>query len=158
MMPAKLRREDLALFGGRPLFDEPLHVGRPNIGDREVFLESVGEILDRRWLTNDGPVVQRFEAVLADRLGVRNCIAVCNATVALQILFAAAGAKGEVILPSFTFVATAHAVAWQGLSVAFADVLAVPPLSRSSSESRGREDFCFSSTPRTPSRRRTGEK
>jgi hypothetical protein len=35
-----------------------LYVGRPNIGNRERFLERVNGILDRRWLSNNGPVVQ----------------------------------------------------------------------------------------------------
>jgi dTDP-4-amino-4,6-dideoxygalactose transaminase len=45
-----------------------LHVGRPNIGNRECFLERVNGILDRRWLSNDGPVVQEFEKKVADLL------------------------------------------------------------------------------------------
>ena len=48
-----------------PAFGEPLHVGRPNIGDRERLLERIGDALDRRWLTNDGPLVQEFEAAVA---------------------------------------------------------------------------------------------
>ncbi len=45
----------LAIFGGRPRFAEPLHVGRPNIGDRARLSERIEDMLDRRWLTNDGP-------------------------------------------------------------------------------------------------------
>lgn len=47
-------RHDLALFGASPAFAEPLHVGRPNMGSREMFLKHVNEIFDRRWLTNNG--------------------------------------------------------------------------------------------------------
>src|ERR1700730_6174141 len=50
--------EDLAINGAPPMFAEPLHVGRPNIGNRDRFLRRVNEILDRGWLSNNGPVVQ----------------------------------------------------------------------------------------------------
>ena len=51
-------RADLAINGAPPAFAEPLHVGRPNIGNREAFLAHVGRILDNQWLTNNGPMVQ----------------------------------------------------------------------------------------------------
>ena len=40
--------EDLAIFGGQAEFEDKLHVGRPNIGDRELFLDRVNDILDRK--------------------------------------------------------------------------------------------------------------
>ena len=52
--PTKASLEDLAIFGGTPAFKENLHVGRPNIGNRERFHERVADILDRKWLTNGG--------------------------------------------------------------------------------------------------------
>jgi len=61
-----------------------LHVGRPNIGNRERFLERVNEILDRRWLSNNGPVVQEFERKVAEILGVKHALAMCNATAAMD--------------------------------------------------------------------------
>src|SRR5688572_16544963 len=108
--------DELAVFGGAPLFAEPLHVGRPNIGDRERFPARVNDILDRRWLTNNGRYVHEFEAKLAANTGARHAIAVCNATVGLEIAINALGLSGEVIVPSFTFVATAHALQLQGLT------------------------------------------
>lgn len=114
--------QHLAILGGPAEFDEPLHVGRPNVGDRQRFLARVGEILDRVWFTNNGPVVQQFEAALQARFGVNHVIAVCNATLGLEITTRAAGVTGEVIVPAFTFVATAHAIQWQGLSPVFADI------------------------------------
>jgi hypothetical protein len=51
---------ELAVFSGRPAFKDPLHVGRPNIGRRERFLQLVNDIIDRRLLTNNGPLVQQF--------------------------------------------------------------------------------------------------
>ena len=99
-----------------------LHVGRPNIGNRERFLQRVNEILDRRWLSNNGPVVQEFEKKIAETLGVKHAIAMCNATAAIEIACRALGLKGEVILPSYTFVATAHALQWQEITPVFCDM------------------------------------
>lgn len=101
---------------------ETIHVGRPNTGDRQSFLNRVNEILDRNWLTNNGPVVQEFEQKLAQYLGVRHVMAMCNGTVALEIAIRALELEGEVILPSYTFIATAHAIFWQGLTPVFADI------------------------------------
>ncbi|MBQ5948344.1 DegT/DnrJ/EryC1/StrS aminotransferase family protein [Massilia sp. ST3] len=115
-------RADLAVNGAAPAFEELLHVGRPNIGDREAFLRYANDIFDRRWLSNDGPLLQEFEARIAAHLGVRHCVAMCNGTIALEIAIRAMGLQGEVIVPSYTFVATAHALQWQGITPVFADV------------------------------------
>jgi len=114
--------KDLAVFGGRPAFAEPLHVGRPNIGERQRFLDRVNDTLDRRWLTNDGPYVKEFEQRLIDLTGVKHCIALCNATIALEIAIRALGLRGEVIVPSFTFIATAHALRWLEITPVFCDI------------------------------------
>jgi len=103
-------------------FENILHVGRPNIGNREAFLKYVGEILDRRWLTNNGPLVQMLESRIADYLGVKHCVAMCNGTVALEIAIRALDLHGEVIVPSYTFIATAHALHWQAITPVFADI------------------------------------
>lgn len=105
-----------------PAFSEPLHVGRPNIGDRKKLMARIEGILDRNWLSNNGPLVQEFEAKLAAYLGVKHCIPICNGTVALELATRALDFGGEVILPSYTFVATAHALQWQGITPVFADV------------------------------------
>ncbi|MFA6147806.1 MAG: aminotransferase class I/II-fold pyridoxal phosphate-dependent enzyme [bacterium] len=114
--------DDLAFFGGPKAFPENLYVGRPNIGDRERFLGRVNDILDRKWLTNNGRYVQEFEKRVADFLGVRHCISMCNGTIALEIAIRALGMKGEVIVPSFTFVATAHSLQWQQITPVFCDI------------------------------------
>ncbi|GAB3729405.1 aminotransferase class I/II-fold pyridoxal phosphate-dependent enzyme [Luteimonas pelagia] len=113
---------DLAINGAPPAFDELLHVGRPNMGDREAFLRLAGEIHDRRWLTNNGPLVQELERRVAALHGVRHCVAMCNGTIALEIAIRALGLEGEVIVPSYTFIATAHALHWQGIAPVFADI------------------------------------
>src|SRR6476660_9340581 len=118
----KRRVEELAIFGGPPTFSEALHVGRPNVGNRAAVLRRIDSALERRWLTNNGPLVQEFENRVATLLSVRHCIAMCNGTVALEIAARAVGLAGEVIVPSFTFVATAHALQWQSITPVFCDV------------------------------------
>lgn len=122
--PAEIGTGKLALLGGQPAFAEKQHVGRPNLGDRQRFLERVDDLLDERWLTNDGPLVQEFERRIASLVGVRNCVAMCNATVALEIVTRALGLAGEVIVPSYTFIATAHCLQWQQITPVFADIRA----------------------------------
>ena len=113
---------DLAVFSGQPAFINKLHVGRPNIGNRETLLERINDILDKKWLTNAGPYVEEFEQQIANFLGIKHCIATCNGTVALEIAIRALGLDGEVIVPSFTFVATAHALKWLGVTPVFCDI------------------------------------
>jgi dTDP-4-amino-4,6-dideoxygalactose transaminase len=112
----------LAVFGGSPAFDRPLHVGAPNIGDTEAILSRIRGVLERRWLTNNGPCVIELERAIASMHRVEHCVAMCNGTLALETAIRALGMTGEVIVPSFTFVATAHALTWQGITPVFADV------------------------------------
>jgi len=78
--------------------------------------------MHRRYLTNGGPFVEEFEEKVADRLSVRHCIATCNATMGLMVLARAFELQGDVVMPSFTFVGTAHAIRWLGLRPVFCDV------------------------------------
>lgn len=105
-----------------PVFREPLHVGRPNIGSRARLTERLEGALDRLYLTN-GPLVREFEERLAEVAGVDHCVAVCNATIGLQVAAKAAGIRGgdEVIVPAFTWVATAAALDWIGIVPVFCD-------------------------------------
>ncbi|MBW3593604.1 MAG: aminotransferase class I/II-fold pyridoxal phosphate-dependent enzyme [Actinobacteria bacterium] len=112
----------LAVLGGEPAFGEPLHVGAPNLPDRAELLRRFEQVLDSGWLTNEGPLLREFERRIAALAGVEHCVATCNATTALGLAFRALGLSGEVILPSFTFVATAHALQWQGITPVFCDV------------------------------------
>ena len=114
--------QDLAINGAKPAFRQTLHVGRPNLGNRDAFLKYAEEIFDRNWLTNNGPLLQEFEQKIADFHNVKHCIAMCNGTIALEIAIRALGLKGEVIVPSYTFIATAHALHWQAITPVFADI------------------------------------
>jgi dTDP-4-amino-4,6-dideoxygalactose transaminase len=121
-MTSRRTPTDFAALGGIPLFDEIIHVGRPNIGDRAEFLRLVQSVLDSRQFTNGGPLVRRFEAMLSEHLEVRNVVCVTNATLGLQLLYRALELQGEILLPSFTFVATAHSALWEGLTPVFCEI------------------------------------
>lgn len=113
---------DLAIFGGKSHFNEKLHVGKPNIGSRNKLMGRMNEMLERGWLTNNGPYVREFEQRISELTGAKHCIAMCNATIALEIAVRALGMSGEVIVPSFTFVATAHCLQWQEITPIFCDI------------------------------------
>ena len=115
-------RDRLAICGGRPRFETPRHVGIAPIPDRETLHTRLDQILDARRFTNDGPFVKEFEARLGRLSGDVEAVTVCNATVGMQLLLKALRLEGEAILPSLTFIATAHACLWEGLEPVFVDV------------------------------------
>lgn len=109
-------------MGGAPEFDQPLVVGRPNLGDTERFMSRMEQIIASRRFSNNGPFVREFEARIGQLTGARNCVATCNATIGLELTINALGLTGSVIVPSFTFIATAHVIERCGLTPLFCDV------------------------------------
>lgn len=106
-------------------FDDPILVTRPYLPPLEDFQKGCAEVWASKWLSNDGPMRQRFQAKLAAYLGVpeTNLALFNNGTLALEIGFQAMGlAGGEVITTPFTFVATSHALMRVGAKPVFADV------------------------------------
>jgi dTDP-4-amino-4,6-dideoxygalactose transaminase len=89
--------------------------------DPERLARDITRILESRKLTN-GPYVRELEERAAEYLGVRHCVAVSSCTSGLMLVLRAADLSGDVVVPSFTFAATAHAVSWNGLRPVFADV------------------------------------
>jgi len=108
----------------------PLVVGKPNLLDPDGFMKDVKDILATRHFTNVGPYALELERMAADYLQVKHVISVSNATAGLELALRAADfAPGsEVIVPSYTFVATAHAVATVGLTPVFCDANATSHL------------------------------
>lgn len=115
---------DLAAFGGTPLFKMPRHANAPHFPGRSEFMKRVGSIFDSNWFTNDGPEVVELERQISSFLGVKHCVLTSNGTLGLQLLARALSLQGEVIVPSFTFIATAHAMEWEGVKPVFCDVRA----------------------------------
>ena len=97
-------------------------MGRPNVPDLPGLMRSVEDTLASGWLSNDGPRLREFEAKIEEVSGASYCVATNSGTSALQITARALGMTGEVIVPSFTFIATAHAFWWQNLKPVFVDV------------------------------------
>jgi dTDP-4-amino-4,6-dideoxygalactose transaminase len=95
-------------------------IASPWLPPWEEVVERFNEIWSRGRLTN-GACVERLEAETAALLGVRECVAVSSCTSGLMLAARCLGLQGEVILPSFTFFATGHALLWNGLTPVFAD-------------------------------------
>src|ERR1035438_8003415 len=109
-----------AIRGGAPAFSERFRFIKPTLPDFQSVVSAYQGFYDAGMITN-GSLVQRFESAAAERLGVNHCVAVSSCTSGLMLLLKALGVTGEVILPSFTFFATGHAVLWNGLKPVFAD-------------------------------------
>ena len=121
-MTVLLTATDLpAALGGRPAFDEKLPLVRPALGRTRVLARTHERILRSGILTN-GPTVRELEETVAARLGVPHVVGVSSCTSGLMLVLQAVAARGPVVLPSFTFSASAHAVAWAGGTPVFAEV------------------------------------
>ena len=96
--------------------------GRQEIDEDDIA--AVVEVLRGDWLTT-GPAVGRFESAFAELVGAEHAVAVTNGTAALHLAMLAAGIGpgDEVIVPTFTFAASANAGRYVGADVVFADVL-----------------------------------
>jgi dTDP-4-amino-4,6-dideoxygalactose transaminase len=103
-------------------FDKPVLVTRPFLPSLDEFTEGVKEIWDTHWLTNNGPIVQRFCRELSDYYETDNVCLFNNGTLALQIGLQGMGISGEVITTPFTFVATSHALYWNKIRPVFVDI------------------------------------
>ncbi|HEX4098650.1 MAG TPA: aminotransferase class I/II-fold pyridoxal phosphate-dependent enzyme [Caulobacteraceae bacterium] len=116
--------EDLAIFGGRPLFDRPRPVGQLDAPPVDRYLELLRESFEARHLTNDGPLALRLEAVLAERHEVRHCVSLANAALGLTMLMQlfARGRSGRVAMPAFSYRGLPHFARWAGQKPLFCDV------------------------------------
>lgn len=90
--------------------------------DKDLVIKRFSEVLENQWLTNMGPSSLELEEHICELLGVKHCVVVCNGTIGLELLQRALDLNGEVIIPAFTFVATAHSLRWQHIDPVFCDV------------------------------------
>jgi dTDP-4-amino-4,6-dideoxygalactose transaminase len=116
------RTEAVDGTGTKPVFDSPLHVGQINLPPWERFQEAFNGIFDRQFYSNHGPLVRELDQRLAEYLKVKHVVTMTNGTVALMAMAKGLGLEGEVIMPAFTFVATAQAMTWAGLTPVFCDI------------------------------------
>jgi len=110
-----------AILGGAPLFQASLPFMRPTLPPFSEIRPELEEIFQTGMVTK-GRFLDAFEARLAEYLGAQHAIGVSSCTTGLMLTYRAAGLTGEVIVPSFTFMATVHPLAWDGLMPVFADV------------------------------------
>ncbi|RDJ25195.1 DegT/DnrJ/EryC1/StrS family aminotransferase [Bosea caraganae] len=96
-------------------------VYRPDLSGREK--EYVVDCLDSTWISSIGSYIERFEASLADITRVPRAISLCNGTVALHLAIHCLdiGPGDEVIVPSFTYIASVNAIAQTGAIPVFAE-------------------------------------
>jgi FlaA1/EpsC-like NDP-sugar epimerase/dTDP-4-amino-4,6-dideoxygalactose transaminase len=113
-----------ALVGGESAFESPLPFARPTRPPLQDVTNALKPSYDAGILTN-GPLVRSLEERLADRLGVRDVVAVSSCTSGLMLVLQAIveDRPGPVVLPSFTFSASAHAVSWNARAPRFVDCL-----------------------------------
>ncbi len=112
-----------AVTQGRPQpFEKPIYVTRPFLPPIEEFYAGLQEIWDSQWLTNNGPVLQRFSGQLSQFFDTDNICLFNNGTLALQIGLQGLEISGEVITTPFTFVATTHALYWNKIRPVFVDI------------------------------------
>jgi dTDP-4-amino-4,6-dideoxygalactose transaminase len=109
-----------AILGGDPAFADGQRLARPATPPLERVVELLRPSYEEGQLTN-GRLVKELEARTAEYLGVRRVVAVSSCTAGLMLVLRSLHTHGSVVLPSFTFAASAHAVAWNGLRPIFAE-------------------------------------
>jgi dTDP-4-amino-4,6-dideoxygalactose transaminase len=102
---------------------DPIMVGKPNVALSDSLMQQFEDVLRSKTLSNNGPKVQELEKKIATYIGVEHCILVNNATIGLEILLDSLGISGEILMPSYTFIATAHSAYRTGLTPVFVDIL-----------------------------------
>jgi dTDP-4-amino-4,6-dideoxygalactose transaminase len=103
-------------------FEKPIYVTKPFLPPLEEFCKGLEEIWETRWLTNNGPCLQRFANELCNFFETENMSLFNNGTLALQIALQGMGISGEVITTPYTFVATTHALFWNKIRPVFVDI------------------------------------
>lgn len=111
-----------SIFGTKPLFERPIPIGQLYFPSWERYEVAFRGIFDRQYYNNNGPLLGELEEKLQEFLGVKHAICVSNGTLGLMMAVDALQLSGKVILPSFTFIASAQALTWAGLEPVFCDV------------------------------------
>ncbi len=110
-----------AVLGGAPLFESPVPFMRPTLPPFSEVAGEIGEIFQTGMVTK-GKYLAAFERAVAQYVGTKHAVGVSSCTTGLTLAYKAADLSGEVVVPSFTFMATVHPLAWCGLAPVFADV------------------------------------
>lgn len=110
-----------AILGGTPVFQSKINIVRPVLPDFSDVTDGVQQILQTGMVTK-GEYLKKFEQALCEHLGVKHVVAVSSCTSGLMLTYRGLGLTGDVVVPSFTFMATVSALVWSGLRPVYADV------------------------------------
>ena len=110
-----------ALLGNKPLFSNTLHIIQPTLPRSETVVPRVRKILASGMLTK-GKYLREFEGQLEEYLDVEHAVCVSSCTLGLALAYQGLGLEGEVIVPSFTFMATVHPLMWLNVKPVFVDI------------------------------------
>ena len=102
--------------------DNTIYVTQPYLPPLEEFIPYLEEIWNSKILTNNGPYHQRIEKALARHLGIEHVSLFANGTLALVTALQELRITGEVITTPYSFVATTHALDWNGIKPVFVDI------------------------------------
>jgi dTDP-4-amino-4,6-dideoxygalactose transaminase len=110
-----------AILGGEPAFRERVQMVRPVLPTFSEMADGIQSILNTGMVTK-GQYMRDFEQAIAEHLGVKNAVAVSSCTSGMMLVHKCLGLTGDVVVPSFTFMASVSALVWAGLRPIFADV------------------------------------
>lgn len=102
--------------------EKPIYVTQPSLPPLEEFMPYLKDIWESKWLTNMGRYHNEFERALAEYLRVKYVSLFTNGTLALVTALQALRITGEVITTPYSFVATTHALHWNGIKPVFVDI------------------------------------
>lgn len=104
------------------MHNDPIYVTQPSLPPLEEFSKLLKDVWESKILTHNGPLLQRFEQELCNKLSINNFVAVTNGTLAIQMAIKALELKGEIITTPFSWIATVSAIKWEGCVPVFCDI------------------------------------
>lgn len=96
-------------------------VYKPSLNGNEK--KYVNECIDSSWISSKGEFISKFEDTFSSRVGIKHSVGVCNGTVALHLalIVLGIGEGDEVIVPTFTYIASVNAISYTGATPVFVD-------------------------------------
>lgn len=102
--------------------NKPIYVTQPSLPPLDEYTQLLQGVWDSGILTHNGPLVQRLEKELCEKLKVDSFTTVTNGTIAIQMAIKALELKGEIITTPFSWIATISAIKWEGCTPVFCDI------------------------------------
>lgn len=110
-----------AVLGNPPRFENKIFIVKPALPSPQEMQAGMEDIISSGMVTK-GKYLRAFEDAVAEHLQVKHAVAVSSCTTGLMLTYQGLGLTGDVVVPSFTFMATVSALVWAGLRPVFADV------------------------------------